>query len=36
MCFKNAYRQYRVASKADGEDPSELADVHSPAPDSPA
>ena len=38
MYFKNAYRQYRVASKADGEDRSELKPMcHIPsAPDSPA
>ena len=38
MYFKNAYRQCRVASKADGEDRSELKPMcHIPsAPDSPA
>ena len=38
MYFKNAYRQYRVAAKADGEDRSELKPMcHIPsAPDSPA
>ena len=38
MYFKNAYRQYRVASKADGDDRSELKPMcHIPsAPDSPA
>ena len=38
MYFKNAYRQYRVAAKGDGEDRSELKPMcHIPsAPDSPA
>ena len=37
MYFKNAYRQYRVASKADGEDPmAKLPMCTKSAPDSPA